>query len=256
MKLFPALFIGHGSPMNITEVNDYTKHLNKLGNELPRPKAIVVISAHWLTKGTLVTGDKNPLQIYDFYGFPQKLYEIEYKPTGLPLLAEQIIEIGGGKIQNSLKWGIDHASWSVLIHAFPKADIPVLEISIDLNMPPVYHYEVGRLLQKLREKEILVIGSGNLVHNLYDIDYRTNSEPYEWAVEADDTLKQLIITEDLEGLNSFPQKNKFGHKAVPSPDHYYPMLYVMGMKLPEEKIEFTYEGIQNGSISMRSFIIN
>jgi 4,5-DOPA dioxygenase extradiol len=256
MKLFPALFIGHGSPMNISEVNDYTKHLKKLGNELPRPKAIVVISAHWLTKGTLVTGDMNPLQIYDFYGFPQKLYEIEYKPAGLPILAEQIIEIGGGKIQNSLKWGIDHASWSVLIHAFPKADIPVLEISIDLNMPPVYHYEVGQLLQKLREKEILVIGSGNLVHNLYDIDYKTNSEPYEWAVEADDALKQLIITEDLEGLYSFPQKNKLGNKAVPSPDHYYPMLYVLGMKLPEEKIEFTYEGIQNGSISMRSFMIN
>lgn len=257
MKLFPALFIGHGSPMNIIEINGYTKHLEKLGNELPRPKAIVIISAHWLTNGTFVTGDKNPIQIYDFYGFPQKLYEIDYKPSGLPMLAEEIIEIGKlKKIQNSLKWGIDHASWSVLIHAFPKADIPVIELSIDLNMPPLFHYEVGQLLTKLREKEILIIGSGNLVHNLYEIDYKTDAEPYDWAVEADNSLKQLISSENIDELYMFPQKNALGHKAVPSPDHYYPMLYIMGTKLPEEKIEFTYEGIQNGSISMRSFIIN
>ena len=257
MSLFPALFIGHGSPMNIIEINNYTRHLKKLANELPRPKAIVVISAHWLTNGTLVTGEKNPVQIYDFYGFPQKLYEIQYKPTGLPELAEQIIELGKEKkIQNSLRWGIDHAAWSILCHVFPKADIPVVEISVDLNQPPVYHYETGKLLRKLREEEVLIIGSGNLVHNLFDIDFNSNTIAYNWAVEADEALKKLLIDQNLEDLFTFPQKTDLGKKAVPSADHYYPMLYVLGTKSSEEKIRFTYEGIQNGSISMRSFIVN
>jgi 4,5-DOPA dioxygenase extradiol len=257
MSLFPALFIGHGSPMNIIEDNDYTRHLKKLAGKFPRPKAIIVISAHWLTNGTSVTGDKNPVQIYDFYGFPQKLYEIQYKPSGIPELAEQIVESGKEKrLQNSLRWGIDHAAWSVLVHIFPKADIPVLEISTDLNTSPVYQYELGKLLQKLREKEILIIGSGNLIHNLFEIDYNMDASPYDWAVEADETIKQLLIKEDLEGLFSFPKKDLLGYKSVPSADHYYPMLCIMGTKQPEEKITFTFEGIQNGSISMRSFIIN
>ncbi len=257
MKLFPALFIGHGSPMNIIEDNDYTKHLKKLGIEIPKPKSIIVISAHWLTNGTYVTGNNNPLQIYDFYGFPQKLYEVQYRPSGSSELAEQIIEITKEKeLQISLRWGIDHAAWSILYHAFPKADVPVIEISIDLNKPPEYHFETGKLLRKLREKEIFIIGSGNLVHNLYEIDFNTNAIAYDWAIEADNILKQLIIKEDLESLFYFPQKNELGIKAVPSADHYYPLLYVMGTKFPEEKINFTYEEIQNGSISMRSFIVN
>jgi 4,5-DOPA dioxygenase extradiol len=231
--------------------------LKKLANELPRPKAIIVISAHWLTNGTFVTGEKNPLQIFDFYGFPQKLYEIQYRPTGLPELADQIIELGKEKkIQKSLRWGIDHAAWSILYHAFPNADIPVVEISVDLNQPPAYHYEIGKLLRKLREEKVLIIGSGNLVHNLYDIDFDSNAMAYNWAIEADEVLKKLLIDLDLEGLFAFPQKNDLGKKAAPSADHYYPLLYVLGTKSSEEKIRFTYEGIQNGSISMRSFIVN
>jgi 4,5-DOPA dioxygenase extradiol len=257
MKLFPALFIGHGSPMNLIETNDYTNHLEKLVTKIPRPDAIVVISAHWLTNGTFVTGDKNPVQIYDFYGFPQKIYQIQYKPAGLPELAEKIIQLCPEKnLQNSLKWGIDHAAWSVLNYIFPKADIPVVEISIDLNQPPEYHYEIGKLLAKLREEKNLLLGSGNLIHNLYDIDFNTTAVAYNWAVEADEKLKQLLINEDLEGLYSFPRSGELGRKAVPSADHYYPMLFIMGTKQPDEKINFTYEGIQNGSISMRSFIIN
>lgn len=257
MKLFPALFIGHGSPMNVIDDNDYTKHLKRLCNELPKPKSIVIVSAHWLTNGTFVTCDKNPEQIYDFYGFPQKLYEIQYKPSGSPELAVQIIEMCKEKgLQCSLKWGIDHAAWAVLHHFYPEADIPVIEISIDLNRPPSYHYEIGKIFQKLRENEILVIGSGNLVHNLYEFDYNTDAISYDWATDADETIKKLILSEDIEGLFTFPRSTELGHKAVPSPDHYYPMLYIMGIKLPEEKIEFTFEGFQNASISMRSFKIS
>ena len=257
MTFFPALFIGHGSPMNALSDNNYTQHLKKLGKNFPEPKAIVVISAHWLTNGTFVTVEEHPEQIYDFYGFPQKLYEIPYKPVGSPFTADLVIELGKSKkITGSKKWGIDHAAWSVLCHMFPSANIPVVEVSIDLNMPPEYHYELGKILQNLRKEEILVIGSGNLVHNLVEMDYNTEALPYDWVVEADSVVKQLLLKEDLEGLYKFPHLNSFGHKAVPSPDHYYPVFYILGIKQDNEKVNFTFEGFQNGSISMRSFIVS
>jgi 4,5-DOPA dioxygenase extradiol len=257
MNLFPALFIGHGSPMNIIEDNDYTKALKKMAAELPKPKAVLVVSAHWLTKGTFITSNVEPRQIYDFYGFPEDLYKIKYVPSGLPSLAKNIENNSKVKpVVSTESWGLDHAAWAVLVHMYPNADVPVLELSIDMNQPPAYHFELGQMLGKLREQEILVIGSGNLVHNLRNISFDENAIPFDWALGADEELKKLISHEQIEALLSFPVSSTIGKLAAPTTDHYYPMLYVLGMKRANESITYTFEGFQNGSISMRCFKIS
>jgi len=256
MELFPALFIGHGSPMNIINDNDYTKSLRKIAYELPKPKAIVVISAHWLTRGTFITANREPRQIYDFYGFPQDLYKINYAPSGMPLLAKKIESESKEKpIISAENWGLDHAAWAVLVHMYPNADIPVLELSIDINQPPSYHFDMGNALGKLREQEVLVIGSGNLVHNLGKININENAKALDWALEADNELKELILLDQIDALFAYPFSSSHSKLAVPTTDHYYPMLYILGMKQRREPINYTFEGIQNGSVSMRSFKI-
>jgi 4,5-DOPA dioxygenase extradiol len=256
MNLFPSLFIGHGSPMNIIADNDYTKALHKMAYELPKPKAILVISAHWLTKGTFITGNIEPRQIYDFYGFPQDLYKINYAPPGMPSLAKDVENDFKDKpVTASDKWGLDHAAWAVLMHMYPNADIPVLELSVDTNQPPIYHFELGQMLGKLRQREILIIGSGNLVHNLRNININENAKPLDWALEADEELKKMISLDKIDALFAYPFSSATGKLAVPTPDHYYPMLYVLGMKNRTETISYVYEGIQNGSVSMRCFKI-
>ena len=250
----PVLFIGHGSPMNIVQDNAYTRDLAALGRTLPRPRAILVVSAHWLTEGSFVSPQEAPKQIYDFHGFPEELYRVKYPAKGSPALAQRASELASG-IRPSAEWGLDHASWAVLIHLFPKADIPVVELSLDLNMPPERHYQSGRSLVPLRDEGVLVIGSGNIVHNLRILDWEdVNARPYDWAARFDAEARRRLLERDHKGLAGYKRLPEAA-RAVPTPDHYLPMLYILGMQGDNECLAFTHEGFQNASISMRCFRI-
>lgn len=254
-KNFPALFIGHGSPMNLLADNAFTKDMINLGSSLPLPAAIAVVSAHWLTNGSFVTSAKNPEQIYDFYGFPRPLYDYRYQAPGSPEIAGLISAITGhNTIMMDKKRGIDHAAWTILKHMYPEQDIPVLEISLDIGREPQYHFDLGKKLAGLREKDILMIGSGNMIHNLSDIDLNNNADPFKWAAEFDLIIKAALEKKDSELLINFHKLGPDAWRAIPFNDHYLPMLYVLGMMGDNENIRFIHESIQNGSISMRSFI--
>ena len=258
----PVLFIGHGSPMNVVLKNDFTDSIVKLGRELPEPRAILVISAHWLTNGSYVTCNEKPEVIYDFYGFPQELYEIKYPSPGSPRDARFLIDsVRTLDIKCSTNWGLDHASWAILRHIYPRADIPVLELSLDYSFnewipkPIQYHYDIASELAFLREKGILIIGSGNIVHNLGLIDFRNiDAAPYSWAVGFDEEVRSNLINMDHARLIDY-QKIKGSHLAVPTLDHYLPMIYALALQEEEEPLKFIYEGFQHGSISMRCFQI-
>ena len=261
-RKMPALFIGHGSPMNVISKNDFTESLAALGKSLPEPEAIMVISAHWLTPGTYVGCNEKPETIHDFYGFPEELYEIEYPCPGAPDKAEYVgnlVRKVPVKCRND--WGLDHAAWSILKHMYPEADIPVFEMSLDYSFnewhpkPLQYHYDIASELAILREKRILIIGSGNIVHNLGRIDFRNiDAQPYEWAVEFDERVKLDLENRDHGGLINY-QKIKGSALAVPTLDHYLPMIYILALQGENEPLKFTYEGFQHGSISMRCFRI-
>jgi len=257
----PTVFIGHGSPMNAIEENSYTWSLNKLGREIPRPEAVLVVSAHWLTKGTCVGCAKRPETIHDFYGFPNELYVIEYPAPGAPKYAKSISELSQGEVRCDLDWGLDHASWAVLKHIYPKADVPVFELSLDYfpgtfdEKPVRYHYELAQRLAKIREEGVLVLGSGNAVHNLRVADFRNvDAMPYDWAKSFDERLRNALLSGDDDTLIDY-RTIPGADLAVPTLDHYLPMIYVLGMKQKGESLEFAHEGFQNKSISMRSFII-
>ncbi len=251
----PVLFIGHGSPMNIILDNDFTRSLKKIGMELSRPRAIAVISAHWLTEGTFVTCDKSPEQIYDFYGFPQELYQCRYPAKGSKEVSEEAIESLKKYNAQCGKWGLDHASWAVLHHMYPGAGIPVIELSLCVGAPADFHYEMGKALKPLRENGILIIGSGNIVHNLRMIKYETEAAPFDWTLEFDSTVKKLILADEHKKLIDYQKLGEPARLAVPTNDHYLPMLYALALKEKSETVTFFHEGIQNGSVSMRSFVI-
>jgi 4,5-DOPA dioxygenase extradiol len=254
--LKPAIFIGHGSPMNILADNTFTRDMIKLGESLPEPEAIVVISAHWLTRGTYITSGSKPQQIYDFYGFPKTLYDFRYNSPGSPSTAELASEIVGQNIIiQDFNRGIDHAAWAILKHIFPLQNFPVLELSLDITKDPQYHFELGKKLSFLREKNILLIGSGNIIHNLGDIDFNEEAPPFVWAAEFDLEIKRCIETRDFSRLIDYPEIGMNSKRAIPYFDHYLPMLYILGMAGENEEISFIHESIQNGSISMRSFLI-
>jgi len=261
-RKMPALFIGHGSPMNVISKNEFTESLAALGKKLPEPRAILVISAHWLTSGTYVTCNEKPETIYDFYGFPEELYDIEYPSPGSPADARYLIDsVRKVPIKCSNDWGLDHASWAVLKHMYPGADIPVFEISLDYSFnewhpkPVQYHYDIASELAILREKGILIIGSGNIVHNLGRIDFRNiNAAPYDWAVGFDEMVRSYLIRRDHSSLINY-QKINGASLAVPTLDHYLPMIYVLALQGENDMLKFTYEGFQHGSISMRCFQI-
>jgi len=251
----PVLFIGHGSPMNIIMDNGFTRSLASLGEKLPRPKSILVISAHWLAKASLVTCMKNPEQIYDFFGFPPELYQMRYPCEGDPIAAQRVARLTRYMVNCSTEWGLDHASWAVLAHMFPDADIPVIEMSLNYMMDPEYHYNLGKQLGALRSEGVLIIGSGNIVHNLRLMEYDMDARPYEWAVDIDETLKSLILNGEHDRLVNFQNLGRHIDLAVPTNDHYLPMLCVLGLQEKNDGIAFIHEGIQNGSISMRCFMI-
>ena len=257
----PAVFIGHGSPMNAIEENSYTRSLNKLGRAMPKPEAVLVVSAHWLTKGTCVCCVQKPETIHDFYGFPDDLYRIDYAAPGAPDHAKILTQISKGEVRCDLTWGLDHASWTVLKHIYPKADVPVFELSLDYipgafdERPVRYHYDLAKRLARIREEGVLVLGSGNAVHNLRMIDFRNvEAAPYDWALAFDEDLRKALLAGDHEKLINY-RTMPGGNLAVPTLDHYLPMFYALGMKQPDESLEFLHEGFQNKSISMRSFII-
>ena len=245
----PVLFIGHGSPMNIVQKNPYTESLVTLGASLPQPSSVLVVSAHWLTRGTSVTTAARPRQIYDFSGFPAALYGVRYEPPGAPAEARRLV--GDGVQDDSGQWGLDHASWAVLCHMYPKADVPVWEMSLDASLPPAEHLRVARVLAPLRERGVLVLASGNVVHNLRAIDFRDDAPAFPWAEEADRWCRERILARDLEGLAAYRNAGPAVAKAVPTNEHYLPLLYALALRGEEEPLVFTHEGIQNGSISMR-----
>jgi 4,5-DOPA dioxygenase extradiol len=263
MKM-PVLFIGHGSPENIILKNNFTKRLIKIGQELPKPRAILVISAHWLTNGTYVSCAEKPKTIYDFYGFPEKLYQFSYPSPGSPKDAHLITkEITHPLIQCDNNWGLDHAAWAILKHIYPKADLPVIEMSLDYspyngwNRPSLsYFYELGKQLAFLREKGILIIGSGNIVHNLRVVDmYNMDAPPYEWAVEFDENVKRALLKKNHKELLDCQNMSQPTSLSIPTLDHYIPMIFTIGMQKEDDTLEFLYEGFQNRSISMRCFRI-
>lgn len=257
MAKMPVLFIGHGSPMNIILDNEYTRSLARLGALLPRPKMIAVISAHWLTQGTAVTAAEKPRIIYDFYGFPKALYDISYPCPGGIASSLQLSEvINKEKLKLDDQWGIDHGAWAVLKHMYPAADIPVVEISLDQTKSGKFHYELGKKLISLREEGVLVIGSGNIVHNLYQANFENlDAKPYSWAVEYDQAVKRCLLEQNHEALIEYEKLTPSAALAVPTNEHYLPLLYTLALQKAEDKISFIYEGMQNASISMRCIYI-
>lgn len=249
----PVLFLGHGSPMNAIADNQFTKTLYQLGTKIERPTAILCVSAHWMSEGTWVTGMQNPKTIHDFYGFPQALFDVQYKAPGSPETAKMIQSVITDpkiNIDNEM-WGLDHGTWSVLKHMYPEADIPVLQMSIYMEQPPEYHVKVGEELRKLREKGVLIVGSGNIVHNLRKIVWDPNAKAYDWAIEFDEYVKQKIIQRDFKSLTHEAMTTEAGKLSIPTPDHWYPLLYTLGASEKNEPMKFEYEEMQNGSISMR-----
>jgi 4,5-DOPA dioxygenase extradiol len=260
-KKMPVLFVGHGSPLNIVLDNSYTRSLVALGKELPKPKAILVVSAHWLTPGTFVTCMVKPRTIHDFYGFPEELYKIRYASPGAPTDA-QFIAASSQKIACSSDWGLDHASWAVLKHMYPHADVPVFEMSLHYSFnewhpkPLQYHYDLSKELAVLRSRGVLIIGSGNIVHNLGMIDFENmDAEPVAWARDFDEQVKENLITGNHKDLIHYERMGKASSFAVPSLDHYLPMVYAISLQEKDEPLTFIHEGFQNGSISMRCFRI-
>ncbi len=252
----PVLFLGHGSPMNAIEQNEFSRGWATIGNTLPRPAAILCISAHWETNGTYVTAMERPKTIHDFSGFPKELYEIQYPAPGSPVLAGETSGlIKKTKVALDETWGLDHGCWSVVKHLYPNADIPVLQLSLDRSQAPQFHYDLAKELSTLREKGVLIIGSGNMVHNLRILNWNTPSQGFDWAIEANDTFKKLITTNDHRSLIHYKSLGSGIQQAIPTPEHYLPLLYTLGLKNATDNITFFNDKTIMGSISMTSLLI-
>jgi 4,5-DOPA dioxygenase extradiol len=256
--LMPILFVGHGSPMNIAQKNDFTESLRQAGEKLPKPRCILCVSAHWVTDGTFVTGSAHPKQIYDFYGFPDELYEVNYRPSGSLKDAGRVAMLGKDvPVLPNNGWGIDHGTWAVLKHLYPNHDIPVIQLSLDGNKDEAAHYGLASFLQPLRSEGVLIIGSGNIVHNLRLISWQQFGEtPFPWAKRFDEQVKGALDQRDKTLLIRYDSRDKeAGANSVPTNEHYLPLLYVAALRGEKEQIEHIHEGFQHRSVSMRSFIV-
>ncbi|MBI6118158.1 4,5-DOPA-extradiol-dioxygenase [Salegentibacter maritimus] len=254
----PVLFLGHGSPMNAIEENEFVSAFKKLGKELVRPNAILCISAHWETKGTFVTAMENPPTIHDFGGFPQALFDVQYPAKGSPELAQETKSIiTKTEVGLDDKWGLDHGAWSVIKHLYPNADIPVIQMSIDYSKPAKYHYELAQELNSLRHKGVLIIGSGNMVHNLRRVAWNKLNEEYafDWAIEANEMMKEHILSGDHQKLINFKSQGRAFDLAIPTPEHYLPLLYTLALKEENEKVSLFNDKPVGGSLSMTSLKI-
>lgn len=252
----PVLFVGHGSPMNAIEDNAFSRKWKEIGRQLPRPNAIICVSAHWETKGTFVTAMSQPKTIHDFGGFPKELFDVQYPAPGNPKLALEIKStVKGTEVGLDQQWGLDHGCWSVVKHLYPNADIPVLQLSIDYTKNPQYHFELARELESLRQKGILIIGSGNMVHNLGMLNWQNQNTGFDWAIEANDRMKQFISEGDYTQLINYSSQGKSFQLAIPTPEHYLPLLYTLGLKGEKDDLTFFNEKVMMGSISMSSVMI-
>jgi len=253
-EILPAIFFGHGNPMNAVLKNDYTEGWRRVGETTPRPRAILSISAHWYVPQTGVTISTAPRTIHDFGGFPRELYRVRYPAPGDPLLARRVREmLAPLPVALDDSWGLDHGTWSVLIHAYPAADIPVVQLSIDETQPPAFHFEIGRKLAPLRGEGVLIVGSGNLVHNLHAYAWgRHMPEPYDWAVHFETEAKGLLLAGESRPLIEYESLGREALLSIPTPDHYLPLLYVIGTRQRSDRVTFPVEGVDGGSISMLS----
>jgi len=252
MARMPALFVGHGNPMNALADNAYTRAWAALGAAMPRPTAVLCVSAHWYQPGVHVTAMAAPRTIHDFGGFPPELHAVEYPASGDRELAARVtallapIAVGADR-----EWGLDHGTWSVLRHVFPHADVPVVQLGIDEAEPAAFHYDVGRRLAQLRDEGVLVVGSGNLVHNLHSYGWGEHSRaPYEWALRFEDRARAAMLAADDRALVAYEALGRDAMLSAPTPDHFLPLLYVLGMRAPDDTVTFPVEGFDGGSISM------
>lgn len=252
----PVLFLGHGSPMNAIEDNTFVTEFKKQGKQLSKPKAIICVSAHWETQGTFVTAMENPKTIHDFGGFPQALYNVQYPAPGSPELANEVkkLIVPENTIHLDDQWGLDHGAWTVIKHLFPDADVPIIQLSLDYTKPAQYHYELAQQLKKLRHKGVLIVSSGNIVHNLSKIAWHKLSEPYayDWAIEANNKVKQWILEGDDKRLINFKAQGKAFDLAIPTPEHYLPLLYTLGLKDKKDTTTLFNDEPLGGSLSMTS----
>lgn len=247
----PVIFVGHGNPMNALFDNAYTKGWAALGDALPRPRAILAISAHWYLPGTAVTAMASPRTIHDFGGFPPELFAVRYDAPGDPALAREVQQLLPAPVSLDERWGLDHGTWSVLLHMYPEADIPVVQLSIDETQPPEFHYRIGTALRALRNSGVLILGSGDVVHNLHTYAWgRHPAEPFDWAVRFETRVRELLGRGEHGPLIDYPSMGKDALLSIPTPEHYLPLLYVLGASLPGESVSFPVEGIDGGSVSM------
>lgn len=251
-NMLPAIFFGHGNPMNALLSNSYTQAWRRIGETVPRPKAVLAISAHWFVPETGVTITTAPRTIHDFGGFPRELYQVQYPAPGDPKLARRVQRLLAPlEVKLDESWGLDHGTWSVLRHVYPDADVPVVQLSIDESKPASFHYELGKRLAPLREEGILIAGSGNLVHNLHAYAWgRHMPDPYEWAVRFESAAKGMILAGEHKPLIAYETLGRDAALSIPTPDHYLPLLYVIAARQDGETIGFPVEGVDGGSISM------
>ena len=248
----PAIFFGHGTPMNALADNSVTQEWARIGQSLSKPKAILCVSAHWYIPAVAVTAMERPRTIHDFGGFPRELFEVQYPVPGSPELAERVVELIDDDVQmDDSLWGLDHGTWSVLVHVFPEADIPVVQLSINETEPAEFHYGLARKLMPLRDEGVLVIGSGNLVHNLHTYAWgKDDVEPFDWAVRFEKTARDLMLSGDHEPLVDYESLGRDAMLSAPTPDHYLPLLYILALQRGDDAVTFPVEGYDGGSVSM------
>ena len=251
VRRMPVLFLGHGNPMNAISRNDYTEAWAAIGRSIPKPKAVLSVSAHWYVPETAVTAAPTPRTIHDFGGFPPELYRVRYPAPGSPELAGRVRDLlAPVPVGLDDDWGLDHGTWSVLKHVFPEADIPVVQLSIDERQPQQFHYDLGQRLAPLRDEGVLVVGSGNIVHNLRLYAWGGEAPPLDWAGRFEKRARELMLAGDHSALVAYDKLGRDGHLSIPTPDHYLPLLYVLGLRGANEKVSFPVEGIDGGAISM------
>ena len=253
----PALFVGHGNPMNAIDRNEYTRGWERMAAELPRPRAILSMSAHWYTPGARVTADERPRTIHDFGGFPRKLYEVSYPAPGSPELARRVRDLlAPTTVALDERWGLDHGTWSVLVHVFPRADVPVVQLGIDETLSAQEHFELASRLRPLRDEGVLVLGSGDVVHNLHTYAWGHHPvQPYEWAVRFEFRIRELLDAHDFASIVAYEQMGPDAALAAPTPDHFLPLLYVIAQAEQDEPIAYPVEGFDGGSVSMLAVMI-
>lgn len=252
MTRMPVVFFGHGNPLNALARNEWTEAWAATGRAMAKPKAVLCISAHWyLPVAPSVTAGVAPRTIHDFGGFPRELYEVEYRAPGAPELAERLHALVGA--EPSDEWGLDHGTWSVLCHVFPEADVPIVQLSLDESQPPRFHYELGRKLAPLREEGVLIAGSGNLVHNLHTYAWgRHPVEPFDWALRFEVRARELLTSREHGPLIDYESMGEDARLAIPTPEHYLPLLYIMALQRDDEEVSFPVQGVDGGSVSMLS----